>query len=330
MNYLGSKGRLLPFISSTVEANLKHPLSSYSFCDLFAGTGAVGNYFQTKVKSIIYNDRELYSYIINRAYHSPIDRMDYDFWITYLNDLTGTEAFIFNEYSEKGSAGRLYFSANNGRKIDAIRTRLTQLLQTDSINEELFNLLLATLLLAADKVANTASVYCAYLKMLKNSATAELKLIPIKRSQNSGNGIKVYNEDSLQLIQKISGDILYLDPPYNGREYSAYYHLLNTIALYDPTFKPKGKAGLRDYFTSQFCLKSKVENALMTILSQANFRHIFLSYNNEGLIPPSLIEDKMSSFGTYQNFQMPYQRFKSQKTSSKSTTIEFLHHLIKD
>jgi len=256
MNYLGSKIRLSDFIEKIITNSIKEPLSEYSFCDLFAGTGAVGNHFHNKVGSIIYNDREYYSYVLNRSFYSDIDERTYQPLLGELNNLTGIEGFIFHEYSELGRAQRLYFSESNGKKIDAIRIRIEELFKNSVINENFYILLLATLLKAADRVANTASVYCAYLKKLKKTARKPIKLIPIKRASHP-TPYEIRREDNNVLIKSIEGDILYLDPPYNGREYGCYYHLLNTISLYDDKLKPRGKAGLRPMRHPDSALKRK-------------------------------------------------------------------------
>ncbi|MCD9855608.1 DNA adenine methylase [Epilithonimonas sp. JDS] len=329
MNYLGSKVRLSGFIFEQIKNSVNERLGDLSFCDLFAGTGVVGNFFHTKVKSVLFNDREYYSYIVNKAFYSKVNGHRYLSMLEELNQLKGIEGFIFEEYSEYGSAGRLYFNESNGKKIDAIRTRIEYLYSSSQIDKDFYYLLLATLLLAVDKVANTASVYCAYLKKLKKTATYKVKMIPIQRALKPVENT-IFNEDSSVLIKKIKGDILYLDPPYNGREYSSYYHLLNTIALYDTNFIPRGKAGLRFYETSNFCLKKEAENSLLQILTDSNFKYIFLSYNNEGFVKPSRITEMMSSLGEYACSYVKYPKFKSCKTNSKQYTEEYLHCLIKD
>lgn len=53
-------------------------------------------------------------------------------------------------------------------------------LQSSGIDQDLYILLLATFLKAVDKFANTASVYCAYLKTLKITVTKQLQLLPQK------------------------------------------------------------------------------------------------------------------------------------------------------
>ncbi|MFC4163350.1 DNA adenine methylase [Epilithonimonas zeae] len=329
MNYLGSKVRLSGFIYQEIKKSVKEQLTNLSFCDLFSGTGTVGNLFHTKVKSVLYNDREYYSYIINKAFHSSISEHAYISMLHNLNELEEVEGFIFEEYSQSGSSGRLYFNAVNGKKIDAIRIYIEQLFLSSKIDKEFYFLLLATLLVAADKVANTASVYCAYLKKLKKTALNDLKMLPILRAIEPFNH-KVYKAESNDLIKRIDGDILYLDPPYIGREYSSYYHLLNTIAIYDTELKPQGKTGLRPYNTSSFCLKRSAEDSLFELLRNAQFKYIFLSYNNEGFIKPSRIAEMMSSLGEHACSSVKYPKFKSCKTNSKQYTEEYLHCLIKD
>ena len=126
---------------------------------------------------------------------------------------------------------------------------------TSEKNKNTYYFLLASILESAVKVSNTASVYGAYLKKIKASAARKLILEPavFQLTQNSH---LVYQQDSNLLIKNISGDLLYLDPPYNGRQYGANYHVLNTIANYD-TFVPKGKTGLPNSYKSDYCRNHK-------------------------------------------------------------------------
>lgn len=147
--------------------------------------------------------------------------------------------------------------------------------------------------------------------------------------QNQKN--EVYNEDANLLIKKIKGDILYLDPPYNTRQYGANYHLLNTIALYDD-FIPRGKTGLREYNKSKYCSKNSVLDEFESLIKAANFKYIFLSYNNEGLMSLEEIKEIMSKYGKYSVCKKEYSRFKADnnRTHKADKTYEFLHVLIKN
>ena len=331
MNYIGSKQKLSSFIQTAVNSIVGDDLSQKIFCDLFAGTGIVCRTFKPNVKKVISNDLEYYSYVLNKNYIENHETLDFHSTIEELNYLNGIEGFIFNEYSENGAKERLYFSEYNGKKIDAIRQQIESWKREKIIDSKTYYFLLASLLESADKVANTASVYGAYLKKIKKSAQKNLVLDPAIFSIND-NEHEVFNEDSNLLIKKIEGDILYLDPPYNARQYGSNYHLLNTIAKYD-NFIPKGKTGLREYNRSDYCSKINVRKSFEELVKNANFNYTFLSYNNEGLMSEDEIRTIMSKYGKYDLVITNYQRFKADKTENRnhiaSSTTEFLHILEK-
>ena len=331
MNYIGSKHKLSNFIFKTVAETCGDNLSQKTFCDLFAGTGIIGRNFKPNVKQVIANDVEYYSYVLNRNYIGNHIAFDYEEFINELNLLNGKKGFIFQNYSEGGKAGRNYFTSENGQKIDAVRIQIEEWKKTSKIAEDQYFFLLTSLLESADKVANTASVYGAYLKHIKTSAAKKIVIKPAVFQQTE-NVHQVFQQDSNELIKKIKGDILYLDPPYNARQYGANYHLLNTIAKYD-TFVPKGKTGLRDYYKSDWCRTGEVLKSFGELIENAQFPYIFLSYNNEGLMGQKEVQTVMERFGKYTLKTKKYQRFKADKTENRnhkaSETFEYLHILEK-
>ena len=331
MNYIGSKNKLSSFLKKSIQETVGKDISNLVFCDLFAGTGIVGRTFKPFVKQVIANDIEQYSYILNKNYIGNYQSINCDEKIVFLNNLKGKVGFIFDNYSENGKAGRLYFSEENGKKIDAIRQQIAAWKTNNKISINEYHFLLASLIESADKVANTASVYGAYLKKIKKSAQKTLDFKPAEFDITK-NAHQVFNEDSNKLISKIEGDILYLDPPYNARQYGANYHILNTIALYD-SFKPKGKTGLRDYYKSSYCKKGEVKKSFEDLIKNAKFKYIFLSYNNEGLMSENDVKNIMNSYGKYSLKTTNYQRFKADKTENRNhkatETVEYLHILEK-
>jgi len=331
MNYIGSKHKLSPFLKNAIIDTVEKDLSNLVFCDLFAGTGSVGRTFKPLVKHVIANDVEFYSYVLNRNYIGNHKSLVFEERLSFLNNLIALEGFVFHNYSENGNQGRLYFSEENGKKIDAIRQQIESWKNADEITEDDYYFLLASLIESADKVANTASVYGAYLKKIKKSAQKEMILKPALFTLNS-NKHQVFNADSNALIKEIKGDILYLDPPYNERQYGSNYHLLNTIAKYD-SFEPQGKTGLREYYRSDYCKKNEVKNSFEELIKNANFKYIFLSYNNEGLMTEDEVKSIMSIYGKYSLKTTNYQRFKADKTENRNhtatATVEYLHILEK-
>ncbi len=333
MNYIGSKLSLMSFLEKIIYQVTEYKENdNFVFADLFAGTGIVGSRFKQNGCTVLSNDIQYYSYVLNKHYienSSPIDNS----LIEYLNSLEGIDGFIYKNYCMGSGSKRNYFSDYNGRKCDAIRQNIELLYKSNQINTNQYFYFLASLINSIDKYANTASVYGAFLKHLKRSAekSFSLELLPIIDGCNRG---KVYNKNINSLISTIKGDVLYLDPPYNARQYCANYHILETIALYDNPII-NGKTGLRDYSNqkSEFCSKRTVEISLEYLIKNANFKYIFLSYNNEGLMDLETIKKIMSNYGKYEIFTQNYRRFKADKNENRehkaSSTAEYLHCLTK-
>lgn len=330
MNYIGSKHKLSKFIKFEIE-KVVGQMKDKVFCDLFAGTGAIGRAFKTESKKVIANDIEYYSYVLNQNYIGNHEEIDWRELVEELDNLEGVEGFIYKNYCLGSGSSRQYFSDENGKKIDAIRQKVEAWKNARRISENQYFFLLTSLLENADAVANTASVYGAYLKQLKKSAQKTLTLKPAFFDLNEATH-EVFNEAANSLISKIEGDVLYLDPPYNARQYGSNYHLLNTIARYD-NFTPNGKTGLRNYERSLYCQSRQVSKVFENLIENANFKYIFLSYNNEGLMNKKEVEKIMKKYGGYDLITTEYQRFKADKTENRkhkaTETIEYLHILEK-
>lgn len=331
MNYIGSKQRVSSFIKESIVGTVGEDLSQKVFCDLFAGTGIVGRTFKKDVKKVIANDMEYYSYVLNKNYIQNHQVFDYHDRVQELNSLPLKEGFIYQHYCKGSGSDRQYFSDENGQKIDAIRTTIKEWRESAKIDESMYYFLLTSLLESSDKVANTASVYGAYLKHLKKTAQQPLVLEPALFEEND-NTHQVFNEDSNTLIEKIQGDILYLDPPYNEREYGANYHILNTIAKYE-IFTPKGVTGLPEYKRSAFTKRTKVRKSFEELIQRADFPYIFVSYNNEGMMKEDEIKAIMMKYGKYDLKKMSYKRFIADKVGRRNVkdveTFEHLHVLEK-
>ncbi|HRH27121.1 MAG TPA: DNA adenine methylase [Parcubacteria group bacterium] len=355
MNYIGSKLSLLDFIEDSINKVVDRKAKTFS--DLFAGTGAVGTHFKKLGYKVISNDIQYYSFVLNKHYignHKNLkfeklvktlpelngikigDRENYV--CNYLSNLRGVRGFIYKNYclggTKKKKYPRQYFSDSNGMKCDAIRLEIEKWRKNELINENEFYFLLTSLLETIDKRANTASVYGAFLKQLKKTAQKSFVLFPAELVVNHQDH-EVFNLDVNKLINKIKGDILYLDPPYNQRQYSTNYHVLETIARYDYP-KVYGVTGLRNYQDQKsfYCSSGEVKKAFEDLILNANYKYIFLSYNNEGLMSHDDIKEIMSKRGKYGYFKKEYGRFKADsdrnRVYSNKKTFEYLHYVICD
>ena len=319
---------------ASFAANASGDYSGISVCDGFAGTGAVSKLFKQRGAHIIANDIQTYSYItlkhiVENNAETRLDASRFD----ELNALDGVDGFIYKHYCSGSGSGRMYYSDENGRKCDAIRQKIEEWRASGEISENEYYWYLASLIECIDKVANTASVYAAFLKHLKKSAQKELVVEPLPIID--GRIGTVLHGDILEQMPNIDCDILYLDPPYNSRQYPAYYHLLETIARYDNPDIPNTVTGVRNYRNqkSDWCVKTKVAGVFDKLLSLSNCEYVFLSYNNEGLMSFDDIRDIMSKYGSYELKTTEYHRFRADKQDARNhkadKTVECLHCLKK-
>ena len=267
--FIGNKSKLLGFISDIVTEKCG---SYQSFCDIFSGTGAVANHFSRPGVKVIANDILGSSYTSLKCWlgTTAYDTDKITGLINHLNNLkTSGQNYVSKNF------GGTYFTLANAKKIGAIREEI----ETMQITKEERAILLTSLLYAMDKVANTVGHYEAYRKIL--DTTQEMRLmVPDINVQNNQNN-KIYNKDANELVKEIECDVLYIDPPYNSRQYGDSYHLLENIVSWE---KPKvlgvaKKMEERGHLKSKYCLKSAPE-AFRELILNAKTKHILLSYNN--------------------------------------------------
>ncbi len=319
LNYIGSKRSLIDFIKTSIDEVVGNNKKKYTFCDLFAGTGIVGFTIGKEFNSVITNDMEYYSFVINKALYVPFTSFLKD-QIDYLNDLADTEKKYGNGYMvENYSEPRLFFTKDNARRIDVIRTELNDMLNKSKIKQNDFYFLLASLIVSADKVSNTASVYGAYLKKFKASALKKLTIEPLHDSKEEIPHIilncDINTIDEHKELENKSLDVVYLDPPYNNRQYGANYCPLNYIAYYNNNISVKGKTGLlENYNKSSFCKKAGLKavfDQLINKLVKKSAKYVFVSYNNEGLLSIEELREILNKYGKVELKEKKYKRFKS-------------------
>lgn len=266
--YLGSKQKALDFIWEVVEKNTN---GIKTIADVFGGTGSVADMFRKKGKNVIVNDI-LYSNYISFLTWFGNEEVDYGNIKRYIEELNGLEPIEENYVSKY--FGDKYFTVENARKIGAIREKIESY---KDINEREKAFLLTALLYAMDKVANTVGHYDAYRE--KMDSTMPLKLRLPELNDNKKN--KVYKSDANKLVRKINADLVYIDTPYNSRQYGDAYHLLENIMEWK---KPEvtGKAMKmvdRGNIKSDYCTV-KAPQAFEDLIQGIDSKYILVSYNN--------------------------------------------------
>lgn len=268
--YLGNKYKLLGFIEDIVSEKCG---KINSFCDIFAGTGVVGERFNSPKIKIISNDFLLTNNICLQAFLGVKKDIQENISqkIDHLNNLHSEAENYFSKHF-----GGTYFSEENARKIGAVREEIEKISESDDEKK----ILICSLLYAMDKVANTVGHYDAFRKELDMLQPIRLMIPNIDYHNNENN--EIYKEDANALIRKISCDVLYIDPPYNSRQYSDAYHLMENLAEWKkPDVVGIAKKMDRAHIKSAYCLKNAIQ-AFEDLIDNAKCKHILLSYNNTG------------------------------------------------
>jgi len=315
--YLGNKYKLTAFIADILKEKCG---SIQSLCDIFAGTGVVGNYFNKKNIRIISNDFLYSNYAALQTFlgSTKIDFVKLKEKITILNSLNSTKDNYFSL-----NFGDTYFTLENARKIGMIREKIEEI--SDNDDEKM--VLITSLMYAVDKVANTVGHYDAFRKKL-DTVNPLVLLLPSIRLENNFNN-EIYCEDANQLVQGITCDVLYIDPPYNSRQYCDAYHLLENLARWDkPDVYGVAKKMDRGNLKSDYCLKSATK-AFAELIRDAKCKHIIVSYNNTGeskdgrsnaRIKDSEIVNILKRKGDVQIFERDYKAFTTGKSNGDGHT----------
>lgn len=311
--YLGNKYKLNNFIQSTITDVCG---DFESFADLFAGTGSVASIYQDK--HLIVNDILYSNYVCHQTWFGTekYSKTKIASFIKRYNTISvSSDNYMSKNYSDT------YFSKKNCRKIGYIREDIEKNYKNGSLNNREKCILITSLLYAMDKIANTCGHYDAYRKNGELDKNLELQMPKIEKANIQN---EIYNEDINNLVKVISADIVYLDPPYNSRQYCDAYHLLENVARWE---KPKvigvAKKMDRTALKSDYCTISATR-AFEDLIKNIKAKYIVLSYNNMANKgndrSNAKLSDKdilriLSAKGKVQQFSQDYKAFSTGKSN---------------
>lgn len=313
--YTGSKYKLAPWIANLIKDNC----SGKSFCDLFAGTGVMSKQVIEDFNEIYINDFLYSNEIIYKAFFEQkpyrnlvLESYEKEFATVDSEELTDNYVSI--------NFGGKFFSFNDAKKIGFIRESIDKA----DINNKEKNILIASLLYSLDKSANTVGHYDAYIKGKDIADKFEFNLISPYLYEDKT--VYIYREDANQLARKISCDIVYIDPPYNSRQYSRFYHILENIAcwkkpdLFGEALKPEAEN------MSEYC-RCSAKRTFDDLITNLKCKYIVVSYNNtynsksnssKNKITLEDIENILSKRGTVKCFEKSHPYFNAGKTDLKN------------
>lgn len=312
--YLGNKFKLLDFIKKVVEKNCSEV---ETVADIFSGTGAVASAFAEK--NIITNDLLYSNYLCNLAWFGS-ENIRLNFLSSLIEEYNQRKNFEENYMTQKFSD--TYFSKVDCSKIGFIREDVEQKFIIGMITERERAVLIASLIYAMDKIANTCGHYDAWRRGVIFERHLILPILNVPEKNNGKN--RCFNEEANELVKHIKADLIYVDPPYNSRQYSDTYHLLENVArwekppVYGIALKPDRKNLKSDYCTS------KAVDAFEDLIQNCRAKYILFSYNNmaqkgnersNARITDEDIFRILNSKGTVQVFSKEYRAFTTGKSN---------------
>ncbi len=266
--YTGSKAQLLEWIAELV---LEHTAGN-SFLDLFAGTGVVAEEASRHFSQIIVNDFLPSNYASYQGFFGKgrysakkIDKKIFEYNLI--------DATLLGDNYFSTSYGDKFFSMENARKIGRIRDLIEA--EKEEFTKREYWILLCSLMYSADKVANTVGHYDAFFSKQSNRGVFMMK--PIAAHVNSG--YKIYHKDANLLAKTVQADVVYIDPPYNSRQYSRFYHVLDNLITWE---KPElfGVARKPEPTNMSEYSKTGAKHAFKDLIENLNCKYIVVSYNN--------------------------------------------------
>jgi adenine-specific DNA-methyltransferase len=339
MRYIGSKAATLLWLEGFIA---RMAPDAKSLCDPFAGTCTVSRHFKKLSFRIFTGDVLSLSHAMQvatiglnrqpdfrslaklRFVRSRCESTTLQRVFGFLNALEPKKGYLSQHFSR--ASGRMFFTDANAMKIDAIRAKISDWNEHKWLSPSEQQFLLASLLVASDKVANTAGTYYAHLKQVSRKAAKEMHLVPLETFNNSHANI-CRTADAREVAATTTADVLYLDPPYNERDYGGYYHLPETIVRGDaPT--PSGRSGApgeRPHPRSDFCKPEGAAGALADVVRGAKSRFILVHYAKKGLVPHSAIMEMLSARGRVSYRDLPVRGYSSQEHDAGRTAIHRIY-----
>ena len=320
--YIGNKSPIVSEILS--EISRLAPAGSLVF-DAFSGTLAVSTALKSAGYRVAANDINHFSWVYSTAYlansclpaveNSISNGLSDDVetgWTAAIEQLTSPyprgfpssakRTDIYDHYCEEGknsafnslrgsSGHRRFFSPQNAKTIDRALNKIRYWFRSGEIGEETRCILTAVLMDAVERVSNTQGTFHDFpRKFVDPRALKPISIVAPKPNDFVGPASTIIGkaQDTLEFVHSVpTHAVLYLDPPYNFRQYTSYYFMLNLLSKYpelddlDAYFaevKYVRGQNMDDDFSSTFCSSKTFLSSIRTLIERAKCEYIVLSY----------------------------------------------------
>lgn len=330
MRYFGSKGSVVEQVLDLIGAYVPNG----SLCDPFGGIGTVGAAAKRRGYSVSAGDQLSFAHAFQVA-RIEVDRRPAFKKLrklglygaadvaSHLAALPPTDGWVVREYARE----RRFFSRSNAERIEAVRQEIGSWSAGGALSVREEKILRASLVESADRVANTAGTYYAYLKTWHRKALKPFAFQLIDPTPGQAR-CEAQVIDAQDLAASKQWDVLYLDPPFNGRNYSRYYHFPESLSL-GATSEVQGRAGMpaRAFPSSPFYARASAEDALCELICKTDCKLIALHYAPNGLISSSSILRELKRRGTVRRRILAATGYTTKQTSRRIVHDLYLVHV---
>ena len=303
IKYLGSKRTIIP----RLMAALQSLEGVSSVLDAFSGTSRVGYELKKNGYRVHSNDINAYAHVLAQCHvetEASSILQTANGLIEELNQLPGKHGYITETYCIKSR----FFQPHNGEKIDAIRDKI----EAWNLSPSLRATCLTALMEAADRIDSTTGVQMAYLKQWAKRSYNPLQLrLPAMLNSAADRRCQAHQLDALAAADTIEADCAYLDPPYNQHSYLGNYHIWESLVRWDQP-EVYGVACKRidcKLNKSDFNSKPKALPTMAELIDRLRTPNLIVSFNNEGFIDRTSMENLLSRKGHLETIEMDYKRY---------------------
>lgn len=310
--YIGNKAKLTDWIMQIIK---QETTGNETFIDVFSGTSIVAKEAMKSYKNVVLNDILISNNIAYKAFYED-KKWDKKKIINIVNEYNALNPKDIKENYFSENFGGKFYEHDISKLIGHIREDIEN--RKKQLNSKEYAILLTSLIYTIDRLANTVGHFDAYIRKPIPKKPLNFRLIQTKNFE----GVKIYREDANKLANRLKGDIAYIDPPYNSRQYSRFYHIYENLVKWQ---KPElhGVALKPDPENMSVYCTARAKYAFKDLVENLDVKYLAVSYNNTykskskssaNKIKYEEILEILNNVGETQVFEQSHKYFNTGKT----------------